>query len=171
MPKLISPKSDRFVRTTRNNGLYALGGVAGLYLRIQGGTKCFVYRYMFLSGRHLYTIGSYPAISLEEARTEANRLKALLNQGIDPQDDREARRTEQMLKLKQEYLQTVTFAELTDKYVVSREHQWTLKDQAQNIARYEKYIAPYIGHLSINSITTKKIASVLDKMGMQYRTF
>lgn len=164
MPKLTPPKSDRFVRATKTDGLYALGGAAGLYLRIQSGTKCFVYRYTFLSGRHLYTIGSYPGISLEEARTEAHRLKALLKQGVDPLDDREAKRAEQTFKLKQKYLQTVTFGELADQYVVSREHQWTLKDHAQNIARYEKYVTPLIGHLPINSIATKDIATVLDKM-------
>ena len=139
MPKLTPPKSDRFVKTTRDDGMYALGGATGLYLRIQSSAKCFVYRYTSLSGRHLYTIGSYPAISLEEARTEAYRLKALLKQGLDPLDDRDAKRAEQTLKLKQEYLQTVTFGELADQYVVSREHQWTLKDHAQNIARYEKW--------------------------------
>ena len=73
MPKLTPPKSDRFVKATKADGLYALGGVAGLYLRIQSGTKCFVYRYTSLSGRHLYTIGSYPGRKLVQKPTDLRR--------------------------------------------------------------------------------------------------
>ena len=162
MPKLATLKTDKFVRATKTDGVYSLGGVVGLCLRIQGDNKSFVLRYSFLGQRHMYTLGSYPALSLEAARAEANRLKGLLTKGIDPLVERETKKVEQTLKLKQEHLQRVTFGELADKYVATQEHRWTMKDLAQNIARYEKFIKPHIGHQPINSIKANDIANVLD---------
>jgi len=57
----------------------------GLGIRVSaGGRIVFQYRYRFLGKPARLDLGTYPLMSLKEARTEHLRLKALLEQGVDP---------------------------------------------------------------------------------------
>ena len=52
-------------------GTYAVGGVKGLYIRKSPAQNMFFLRYSDATGRHDFSLGSYPALSLAKARKEA----------------------------------------------------------------------------------------------------
>src|SRR5262245_21338224 len=63
----------------------------GLYLIVQpSGVKSWALRYRRKSdGKAVkHTIGSYPAISLKDARSEATRLRAEIERGGDPHNEK-----------------------------------------------------------------------------------
>jgi len=67
--------------------------VSGLIVRITPtGHKSFSYRYRFNNKVKRFTIGSYPKISLADARAEVGNLERKIKDGIDPLAEQKARR-------------------------------------------------------------------------------
>lgn len=73
---------------------------AGLSVRISpGGTKSWQYRYRTRTGRQRrISIGTYPAISLKDARLQAQQLAAKAQRGEDPAMDRRQERYQEKFK-------------------------------------------------------------------------
>ncbi len=65
----------------------------GLQLLIKkGGDKYWVLRYTYGANRHDLTLGSFPEISVADARKKAQEARYQLNQGINPITDRKAKK-------------------------------------------------------------------------------
>lgn len=66
---------------------------SGLYMLVtKGGSKLWRLSYRFDGKQKLLAIGQYPVITLADARTKRDAAKKLLAEGIDPSEDRKARR-------------------------------------------------------------------------------
>ena len=82
-------------------------GTRGLALRLNvSGKKSFIYRYRFNDKVKRYTIGSYPEVSLAQARDKSKEITFNLSQGIDP--------LVQKRKNKDQFKGEITFAELSE---------------------------------------------------------
>ena len=68
---------------------YTEKGRKGLMLRHwPGGERTFVVRYHRGGAQRIATLGNYPSISLEDAHEEHARIRRMLTQGLDPQEER-----------------------------------------------------------------------------------
>ena len=77
--KLTQLKIDRL----KTPAVYGDG--AGLSLKVtKNGSKSWLYRYMLAGKAHWMGLGSYPDVSLAEAREKAAELRKLTRQNIDP---------------------------------------------------------------------------------------
>jgi integrase len=67
-------------------------GVLGLFVRVSGATgrKTWMFRYRAGGRMRKMKIGTFPAMSVAEARTEALRLRAEADKGVDPLEERKA---------------------------------------------------------------------------------
>lgn len=96
MPKRILEMTALEVSRLRVEGSHAVGGVSGLYLRIEGGSRTWVLRYVHMRQRRRMGLGSYPGVTLAAAREAARAALGQRDAGIDPiksrQDAREAAR-------------------------------------------------------------------------------
>jgi integrase len=90
-----------FPEATKSNQLFIRDSdTRGLSLRVTTGAKSFVFQGK-LAGQSLrVTIGDAKALRVEKARKEARRLQALIDQKIDPRDERKQRDEE--IKAKRE---------------------------------------------------------------------
>ena len=73
MPKRILEMTALEVSRLRVEGSHAVGGVSGLYLRIEGGSRTWVLRYVHMRQRRRMGLGSYPGVTLAAAREAARR--------------------------------------------------------------------------------------------------
>lgn len=67
--------------------MYKLPDGGNLYLRIDpNGKKYWIFNYTrpYLAKRNDLSLGTYPEVTLEEARTVRDEYKKLIKQGIDP---------------------------------------------------------------------------------------
>ena len=71
MPKRILEMTALEVSRLRVEGSHAVGGVSGLYLRIEGGSRTWVLRYVHMRQRRRMGLGSYPGVTLAAAREAA----------------------------------------------------------------------------------------------------
>jgi len=74
-------------------GKYSDGGGLWLYRRNDGGAQWFL-RVHVHGRRREMGLGPYPAVSLKEARAEADNWRMLVRQGLDPIKQREQKRRE-----------------------------------------------------------------------------
>ena len=151
--------------------------VSGLILRVTGqGRKTWVLRYRTESGRQpRFTIGTYPALKLADARDEAVRLLAQSKTGDDPATER--RRTRQAVKA----APLRTFADLFDAYLdATKKGHWrprkkqkrerTIRDEE---SVYGRYIKAKLSNLFIEDIhrsTVKKLLRDLMDTGIKAQT-
>ncbi|MFD1690628.1 Arm DNA-binding domain-containing protein [Azotobacter chroococcum] len=79
----MSKLTPKFVKETSAPGTYQDG--RGLFLKVTaGGTKSWVFRYSFQGDRRDMGQGSFPAVSLRDARLEADKARLELARGTDP---------------------------------------------------------------------------------------
>ena len=86
MPKVAAALSDLQIRRLKEDGVYAVGGVPGLMLRVKGNHKAFFIRYMspVTKKRREMAIGAYGVYSLKQARDRAAELRMQIGDGTDP---------------------------------------------------------------------------------------
>ncbi|MGE8572656.1 MAG: tyrosine-type recombinase/integrase [Acinetobacter amyesii] len=168
MPKKAKELSALSVAKIKGNGRHAVGGVNGLHLRIVNGSRAWVLRVVVgqrfdengkqqLHRRDI-GLGSYPEVSLAEARAKAYEMKAQIRNGNDPIKQKQ----DQLQALRIQKLRNRTFRECAQIVIANKSRE--LKNQkhiAQWSTTLETYIYPTLGDISIGTITKVDIAEVL----------
>lgn len=138
---------------------YKKGDGGGLYLLVNpDGSKYWRMKYRFLAKEKLLAFGTYPLISLADAREEREKAKKLLAGGIDPATAR-----------KDEKKKIVRNAQNTFKAVALEWHEnqkgrWS-ENHANNVLhRLERDIFPFIGTEPIATIEAPDLLDVLRKI-------
>lgn len=168
MPKKAKELSALNVAKIKGNGRHAVGGVNGLHLRIVNDSRAWVLRVVVgqrfdengkqqLHRRDI-GLGSYPEVSLAEARAKAHEMKAQIRNGNDPIQQKQ----DQLQALRIQRLRNRTFRECAQIVIANKSRE--LKNQkhiAQWSTTLETYIYPTLGDINIGTITKVDIAEVL----------
>jgi integrase len=157
--------SDRFVKKTDlAPGLYGDG--AGLSLQVSAfETKAWVLRYMMAGRARKMGLGSVSLkpndklVTLAEARSMATDARNLVSRGIDPIEERAARKAAQAA----EKAKAMTFKECAESYIEAHESSWKSdKHGAQWRATLETYAYPVIGNLPVQAIETAHVMKIVE---------
>jgi integrase len=104
-------------------------------------------------------LGSFPSVTLSDARDEARRVRAFAREGVDPIVAREARRS----AASAEQQAQKTFSEVAAQYIAQHEMSWkNSKHQAQWTATLRTYAEPLIGRLFVRDIRPAHVIAVLE---------
>src|SRR5262249_2102165 len=135
-------------RLAKKPGLHNDG--AGLALRVTSKTaRSWVLRYMLDGRAREMGLGSYPDISLAEARVMASEARKLKGHGKDPIAARESQRAAQRL----EAARAVTFRHCGAAFIAAHKDGWkNAKHAAQWAATLETYVYPTMGKLPVQSV-------------------
>jgi integrase len=156
--------TDRFIKKTDlKPGLYPDG--AGLAMQISAfETKAWVLRFMMAGRARKMGLGPVSVkpndklVSLAEARKLATDARNLARQGIDPIDERTARKAAQAA----EQVKATTFKECAQGYIAAHQASWkSAKHAAQWEATLETYAYPVIGKLPVQSIETAHVMKII----------
>lgn len=127
---------------------YKLYDTDGLFLQVTPkGGKWWRLKYRFDGKEKLLSLGTYPDISLSQARQKREDSKKLLAIDIDPSENRKQTKADNKLKTENSF------------ELVAREWwQSYMKNKAAShkekvIRRFELYLFPWIGKKPISSIT------------------
>ncbi len=153
--------TDKAVTATLE-GLTCDGG--GLYLRVTRGAdgslnRSWLYRFAAGGRERWMGLGAYPEVSLREARERTDDAKRLRRQGVDPIDDKRARRSAQALKAVRE----TTFAAAAHGYIRSHSAGWrNAKHAAQWQATLGTYAYPVLGRLPVQAIDASLVLKAIE---------
>ncbi|ECC9936075.1 integrase arm-type DNA-binding domain-containing protein [Salmonella enterica] len=136
----------------------------GLYLRYRAGDKSPVWRFRYrLTGKaRIMQIGTYPVMSLTQARDTARKMAARVTLGFDVAGEKQERKAEVAEKLEQEQnaaLVSGLAMEFWERQILPR---WKNPDFVLGIIN--RSIIPHIGNIRLEDIDTPDIDRMLHKI-------
>ena len=135
---------------------YRVSDSGGLYIEVKpDGSKYWRQAYRFAGKQKTLAHGVYPAIGLKEARKRRDDAKALLDQNIDPGQQRKVE------KLTAKLSAANTFEAVGREWHENRESGLVKKTVNKTIAALETYVFPKIGALPIESVEPAHILAVI----------
>lgn len=128
----------------------------GLYLYVlPSGYKSWRWKYRFAGKEKLLTLGSYPSVSLAEARALRSDAARLLADGKDPAIGKRQHSVGRAANVES------TFEIVARDWMTSQTPIWSERHAALVKSSLEKDVFPQIGHLPIDTITTPMIVQLL----------
>jgi len=159
MSRSTTPLSDTEIKKSKiKDKTYKLSDGQGLYLVVkENGTKFFRYDYTFQNKRKSMSFGTYPEISLKDARIKKDETKKLLLEGIDP------------IEYKNNNIPTLssTFQAIAENWLAKMQSEWKPITHQKSKVRLEQHAYPFIGHMNIQDITRLDILKIIDHMQKQ----
>ncbi len=158
MPKRILEMTALEVSRLKVEGSHAVGGATGLYLRIEGGSRTWVLRYVFMRGRRRMGLGSYPAVPLAVAREDARAALRLRDEGKDPLAVRQAERD----AARRAAAERVAFDTAAEDFIREHETTWrSLKHAQQWRNTLATYASPHFGAVPVSEIDQPRVLRAL----------
>ena len=144
-------------------GLYGDGG--GLYLQVSPSdteqrtpTKAWVFRFMMAGRARKMGLGDFPRVGLKDARKKRDAAYGLVVDGIDPIEERKARKAVQAA----ESAKVLTFKECAEGYIAAHKSSWKSdKHAGQWEATLETYAYPVIGSLPVQLVDAGHVMKIL----------
>jgi integrase len=154
------PLSDKEVKnakpTEKNRRLFDR---EGLYLEIApSGGKWWRLKFRYQGKEKRLSLGVYPAVSLKEARAKKSELRGMLAQGVDPSDNRKAR------KLASSERADNSFEVVTREWIAKFSPTWAKSHSDRMLRLFERDIFPWIGGRPISDVSGQEILSTLRRI-------
>lgn len=158
MTKKTRPTTVKAVEKLLREGVageYSAGN--GLYLKVSGkGSGSWIYRYQLNGKRRRFGLGACDHTTLAQANVLLQEQRALVAQGIDPQEHRKS----QELK---EAAEVITFDQVAADYIEAQRPSWTNAKHAQQwVNTLATYASPVIGELAPADVTTEHVLEILN---------
>ncbi|WP_298715916.1 integrase arm-type DNA-binding domain-containing protein [uncultured Oceanisphaera sp.] len=154
------PLTDAKVRNTKpTEKPQKLADGQGLYLEVRpSGSKLWRYRYRIAGKENVFAIGEYPTLSLAGARTEHDKARGLVKQGLHPAHHRQSER------LVNREANANTFESLAREWIDKKASSWT----PYYLRQVERFLAadvfPYIGKLPIRNVTAALLLKIIQRV-------
>jgi integrase len=167
MPKIAKTLTDLQVRRINKVGWHAVGGVAGLLLQVRKPAKegaqiprSWILRVNNGGTRQPIGLGSYPQVSLAEAREQAGKLVIQARQGVNLKIQKQAQRSALIAAA----AKNKTFKECAEAYMDAHASDYTNdKHRKQWPATLESYAFPMIGNMLVSDIVMRDVRNVLEQ--------
>lgn len=157
--KLTDRKVKAFITKARSGSVAAkkMSDGGGLYVTLtSAGTPVWRLKYRLSGKERLYAIGVYPEVSLEEARSARDSVKAHLRDGRDPLKARQVSRAEAATASDN------TFAGVAADWLAKRKRDWSAIHYEKSKIALERDVLPVIGRLPVADITPAIMAGVIE---------
>jgi integrase len=127
----------------------------GLFLIVApSGGRWWRFKYRFQGKAKTLSLGTYPTVTLKDARERRDGLKRQLAQGIDPGVMRKACKESQ----------ANTFEALALEWHAKFKHTWTAEHAERIRARLKADVFPWLGAKSIRDITAPELLAVVQRI-------
>lgn len=138
---------------------YKLADERGLFLLVNpAGGKLWRLKYRMDGKERTLSIGSYPDVSLAQAREKREEARKLLAAGIDPSAHKQATKAATRAE-------TVNTFEVVGREWLSKQSSTWAPGHADKIqSRLERLVFPYIGACAVSAITGPELLAVLQRI-------
>ena len=159
MPKQAKELTPLEIKRLERPGMHAVGGVAGLLLRISPtGAKSWILRIKIGDRRRDIGLGGFPTVTLAQAREKAREKREQVEEGVDPVVERQRARE----ALRAEQRRRVTLAEVWSDYQKDKLQGLTAKTRQHWLGTMKNHALPVIGKMIVEDITKDHIKETLD---------
>lgn len=174
MPKIARPLTALVVSKIKTNGWHAVGGVAGLLLQVRATSqadapvaKSWILRIKIGHERVPLGLGSYPNVTLEDAREKARKIALDVKDSIDPRIKRKAIKSAALIS----QAKSKTFKECAEAYLLAHTADYSSdKHRKQWETTLRSYAYPIIGNLVVADISMQEVKKVLTQQIKDIKT-
>jgi integrase len=165
MPKKLSNALTPLTVKTAKPGRHADGG--GLYLLVKDtGARSWVYRFMLHGTARdmgLGTAAGPDAVSLQDARIEAGKLRAEVKAGTDPLLERGRKAAEAAAQAQAVKVASTTFKVVAERYIADNRDSWrNPKHRQQWENTLASYVYPVIGDMPVAEVGKAHVLEILE---------
>ena len=166
MPKRIQPLSDTQIKNAKPKGKdFKLSDGFGLYLLVTPtGGKLWRMQYRFAGKQKLLSFGSYPSITLTDARQRREDARKLLANGVDPLEVKRAQKKAEAATIARA---ENTFEKVAREWHGEEKHRWSENHAGRLLRRLEVDIFPSIGAKPITDIRTPEMEELLKRVALR----
>ena len=160
MPKVAKELGALAIKQIEAPGVHIVGGVPGLMLQLTPGTgRSWLLRVVIAGKRREMGLGSYPGVSLAQARVKASEAREMIRQGADPIEcQRIALNT-----LRASVAATLTFDQCADSYISAHEAGWKNAKHGQQWSNtLAQHASPVMGSLLVRDVGLPHVLAVLE---------
>lgn len=141
------------------NKLRSLSDSHGLILQVPvKGAKRWRYRYYFEKKEQMLSLGTYPQVTLKEARKLRDAFKVQIDNGINPS----------VLRKKQKQGNTEknanTFYAITQSWIQKHLAIRSAKHRQTTLSRLKRDVLPFLGNIPIEDINTQDMLGVINRI-------
>lgn len=135
----------------------------GLYLLVRPDGKRYWHMACYFGGKKkLLSFGSFPKISLDKARKARKNAQELLDQGIDPvQQKKELKNAHIKEQEEKAKIEGNTFEQITKRLYAAKAEKVTDEYRDKMLRQMELHLFPHIGKKHINDIKGKELLTIL----------
>jgi len=138
---------------------YRVADAGGLAVEVRPtGTKCWRHRYRVNGRAQMLSLGTYPEVSLAEARQRRDKARKALAEGKDPSEQRRAHK-EAAAKASADRFEAVA-----REWYGDRSPNWAPNHADKVLRRLERDIFPYLGAKPITSINGPELLAVVRRV-------
>ncbi len=160
MAKLATPLTNTEVKQAKpKDKLYKLSDGEGLQLRVKpNGTKTWLLDYFkpYTKKRTSISLGTYPSVTLADARKKKREARELLAKDIDPKSHRE-----EAAELAKEELES-TFGKVADKWLILKQQQVKVETANHAWRNLERHVLPELANIPIHLVKPKMVIDILN---------
>lgn len=138
---------------------YKAADGGGLFLDVRpNGAKYWRLKYRFGGKEKLLALGVYPDVGLKDARNRRDEAKSLVEEGIDPGQQRKVEKLTAVLSAAN------TFEAIAIEWQKHNEKHWAPITAHKIKAAFESYVLPHIGVLPIADVTPAALLALIRKV-------
>ena len=147
------------VKNIKQPGRYTDALVKSLHVWVKPNlNKYWIFRYTHNGKQHNISLGSFPALSIAEARLKAQQARDQLTSGINPVEAKNAAKTR-----KEEKEAKILFKDFAATCIQTKRAEWSnQKHGDQWVYTLEEYAYPIIGNKALDEITMEDILQILE---------
>ena len=134
--------------------LYRVSDSHGLCIEINpNGSKLWRHRYRFNNKATMLALGTYPEISLLDARQARDRNKKLLKQGLNPKNKK--------IDNYRDNPDEISFKGMFHNWLNNKKDEWSPGYAEDTLQRANSYLLPNIGEMPIDEISSQDMLNLL----------
>lgn len=154
------PLSDTTIRNAKpSTKQIKLYDERGLFLIVTPvGGKWWRFRFKFDGKEKLLSLGTYPDVSLKDARERRDEARKLLANGVNPSENRKIQKSARVDRLAN------SFETVAREWFAKYSSAWAKNHSDRTIRRFERDIFPWIGDRPIAEINAPELLTVIRRI-------
>jgi integrase len=152
--KILTEASCKAAKPT--NAVYYLNDGGGLRLRIKpNGSRSWIYRFRIDGKENTNSLGTYPQVSLQIARTKLTAAKQHVVRGDNPSTANRIAKVNQIIKGE------ATFGAIARDWLAHNQSEWSAHHYERNEGLLRRYLLPDLERLPIDAIKEAYLYTVI----------